>query len=201
MTIDLGLVSLQALFLSLYGVNGVVQSIADKKTLWVAVFATYLGVAISCIFGGDYVKSNIQLLLFLLLVLNYFLHLLFSPSLRWAHTLIFSAITFMAYGLLYFLWESPVVWATTPLVFVAFWGLVNKWPSWFVNVQEYFLKAGSLLTLFFVVEPLLISVQQNLKPVATIPISSIINQQSFLLLSVLIMLMIGGFFWKEKSSL
>ncbi len=70
-----------------------------------------------------------------------------------------------------------------------------------MNAQTYFLSAGTLLTILFMLEPVFVSVQQNLKPIPTIPISSIINQQNFLLLGVLLVLALGGFFWKEKSRL
>ncbi|MEM9869373.1 MAG: hypothetical protein AAF765_16875, partial [Bacteroidota bacterium] len=66
--------------------------------------------------------------------------------------------------------------------------------------QDYFLKVGTLLTLLFLLEPSVDSVQQNLKPIATIPISSIVNQQNALLLAVLIILVLGGFLWKENQS-
>ncbi|MEM0941822.1 MAG: hypothetical protein AAGI25_18845 [Bacteroidota bacterium] len=199
MTINLVLVSLQTLFLSLYGVNGIVQSIASKKRRWAAVFAILLGIAISCIFLGSYIKSNIQLLLFLLLVLDYLLRSLVFSYTRLENTLIFCAITFIAYAIMYFQWERPIVWIVAPFILVALIGLMKKWPHWFATMQEYFLKTGALLTLLFMVEPVFLSVQRNLKPIATIPITSIVNRQNCLLLSVLLLLMLGGFFWKEKS--
>ena len=94
-----------------------------------------------------------------------------------------------------------MVWVgVIPVVGLLFW-LIKKWSVWLTKVREYFLKAGTIITLFFVLEPVLISIQQNLKPIATIPISSIVNQQNFILLGVLVMLMLGGFVLKEKSRL
>ena len=108
----------------------------------------------------------------------------------------------MAYASLYFWLELREVWLAIPFVVIAIIGLINKWPDFLVGLQEYFLKAGALLTLLFLVEPVVLSsVQQNLKPVATIPTDEIINQQNFLLIGVLFVLMLAGFFWKEKSRL
>lgn len=198
MTIDFVLVCLQTIFLMLYGMNGVVQSIADDKKRWVASFAAFSVGFMFCILAESYVKSNIQLLLLLLLVLDYIFHLRGSESRGLEKTLVFAGIIFMTYASLYFQLELPVVWLAAPFIFAALIGLLNQWPGFLLNLQEYFLKAGALLTLLFLAEPVALSVQQNLKPMATIPISSIINTQNFLLLGVLLVLMLGGFFWKEK---
>lgn len=199
MIIDLVLASLQALFLSLYGINKVILSAANKKNLWIVVLVAFLGGVVSCILFGSYVKSNIQLFLFLVLMLDQLLRLLNFSSTRWENILVYCAIAFLAYALVYFRWETLFVWIVAPFVFMTFIGMIRKWPSWFTRTQSYFLKAGTLLTLLFVVEPVFISIQQNLKPIATIPISSIINQQNFLLLGVLLLFVLAGFFWKEKS--
>ncbi|MEM8965855.1 MAG: hypothetical protein AAGE93_05525 [Bacteroidota bacterium] len=199
MTIDLVLISLQILLLNLYGMNGIARSVAADKKHWIIILATFLVVAISSIFLGDLLKSNVQLLLLVLLVLGYLLPVSGFSSTQWASTLVFAIIVFMSYALVYFWWESPLVWGAVPLVFVPLFLVMNKWPNWFANGQEYFLTAGALLTVLFVAEPIFVSVQQNLKPIATIPISSIINPQNFLLLGGLLVLVLGGFFWKEKS--
>ncbi|MEM9830299.1 MAG: hypothetical protein AAF944_06655 [Bacteroidota bacterium] len=199
MTIDVVLVSLQTLFLSLYGMNGIIRSVTADKKHWIIILATFLVVVISSIFLGDLFKSNVQLLLFLLLVLDYLLSVSGFSSTQWASTLVFATIVFMSFALVSSWWESPVVWGAVLLVFVPLFLVMNKWPNWFVNRQEYFLTAGALLTVLFVMEPVFVSVQQNLKPIATIPITSIINPQNFLLLGGLLILVLGGFFWKEKS--
>ncbi|MEM9675236.1 MAG: hypothetical protein AAF992_21775 [Bacteroidota bacterium] len=199
MTIDVVLICLQALLLNLYGMNGVVQSVAVKKKRWVAVVVSFLVVVISSIFLGDLLKSNAQLLLLVLLVLDYLLPVSGFSSTQWTSTLVFATIVFMSFALVYFWWESSVVGGAVPLVFVPLFLLMNKRSNWFANRQEYFLTAGALLTLLFMAEPVVVSVQQNLKPIATIPISSIINPQNFLLLGGLLILLLGGFFWKEKS--
>ncbi|MEL7004434.1 MAG: hypothetical protein AAFN93_17110 [Bacteroidota bacterium] len=201
MTIDLILVSLQTLFLSLYGVNGLVHSTRVKKVYWVAVFATFSGLAVLYIFLAAYLEINIQLIVFILLMLNYILHLGSSTSRRLEKTLVHAGIVFVAYTLIYFKLELSVIWLIAPFVLITIAGLINQWPAFLANLQEYFLKAGALLTMLFMIEPVALSVQQNMKPVATIPVSSIINQQNFLLLGVLVVLVLVGFFWKEKSRL
>ncbi|MGD1889380.1 MAG: hypothetical protein ACFB15_02065 [Cyclobacteriaceae bacterium] len=199
MTIDVVLISLQALLLNLYGMNGIVQSVAADKKHWIIILATFLVVIISSVFWGDLLRSNAQFFLLLVLALDYLLRVSGFSSTWWENTLVLGAMTFMSYTLVYFWWASPVVWVAVPLVFAALLGLINRWPDWFTNGQEYFLTAGALLTLLFAAEPVFVSVQQNLKPIATIPISSIINPQNFLLLGGLLVLVLGGFFWKEKS--
>ncbi|MEM6845508.1 MAG: hypothetical protein AAF632_25060 [Bacteroidota bacterium] len=199
MTIDVVLLSLQTLLLSLYGLNGVVQSVAVKKKRWVAVIVSFLVVVILSIFLGDLLKSNIQRVLLLLLVMGYLLPVSGFSSTQWASTLVFANIVFMSFALVSFWWESPVVWGSVPLVLMPLFLVMNKWPDWFAKRQEYFLTAGALLTVLFIAEPVFVSVQQNLKPIATIPITSIINPQNFLLLGGLLVLVLGGFFWKEKS--
>ncbi|WP_299530228.1 hypothetical protein [Ulvibacterium sp.] len=202
MAIDLVLVGLQTVFLSLYGTNGVVESIRHKKISCVSVLITFLGIALLCIFLESYIRYNLQLLVFLLLILDYMLHLYAPDSGRLGKTVVFAGITFMAYAHLYFWLELPIIGLAAPFFYVALLGMMNKWPKFLVDLKEYFLKAGALLTLLFMVEPVaLSSIQQNLKPIATIPIAQIINRQNFWLLGALVVLMLGGFFWKEKSRL
>ena len=201
MTIDLVLISLQTLFLSLFGLNGLAQCAKDKKIYLVAVFTTFLGLAGLSIFFSDYLKSHVQLVIFLLLVVNYILHLEGPRYGKLEKILVYSSLVIMASTLLFFQFELSLIWFVAPFVFVGLILLVNKGLGFLGNQQEYFLKAGALLTLLFMIEPVALSVQQNLKPVATIPMSSIINQQNLILLGVLIVLMLLGFFWKEKSRL
>ena len=201
MTIDLVLISLQTLFLSLFGLNGLAQCAKDKKIYLVAVFTTFLGLAGLSIFFSDYLKSHVQLVIFLLLVVNYILHLEGPRYGKLEKILVYSSLVIMASTLLFFQFELSPIWFVAPFVFVGLILLVNKGLGFLGNQQEYFLKAGALLTLLFMIEPVALSVQQNLKPVATIPMSSIINQQNLILLGVLIVLMLLGFFWKEKSRL
>ena len=200
MNVELVLIGLQTLFLSLYGASGTAQFLSDKRRGWIAFTIVFLMVAFSCIFFKSQMKGSIQLILFLLLVLDYLLHSLI-PSSKWKRALISSIITFMSCSLIFLQWQNVMVWVgVIPVVGLLFW-LIKKWSVWFTKVREYFLKAGTIITLFFVLEPVLISIQQNLKPIATIPLSSIVNQQNFILLGVLVMLMLGGFVLKEKSRL
>ncbi|MEO1049567.1 MAG: hypothetical protein AAFX87_03040 [Bacteroidota bacterium] len=198
MTIDFTLVCLQTIFLMLYGMNGMVESIANDKRRWIATFAAFLMGSMFCIFLENHVKSNIQLILLLLLGLDYLIHLRVSDARSPGKTLVSALIAFMAYSSMHFQLELNMVWLVVPFFLVANIGIINKWPDFLTNLQEYFLKAGALITLLFMLEPVAISVQQNLKPVATIPISSIINTQNFLLLGALLVLVLGGFLWKEK---
>ena len=202
MTIDLVLISLQALFLCFYGVEGVTRSVNDRKVHWVAVGIGFLCCTLLCFFLRSFVKSNIQLFILLLLMLDYLFFLLSTHSRKFLETVFLAGIVFMSYASLYFRLELREVWLAVPFVVIAIIGLIHKWPDFLVGLREYFLKAGALLTLLFLVEPVVLSsVQQNLKPVATIPTDEIINQQNFLLIGVLFVLMLAGFFWKEKSRL
>mgnify|MGYP001799406592 CR=1 FL=1 len=200
MNIDLVLISLQALFITLYGVLGIIQSKSYGQRRWVIVLVTYLAVSMLCFFFPDHVKGNIQLILFFLLLLDYlFRSLVFSN--RWVRVVVLSMLLFLSYGLLYLEVENRLAWIAVPFIFGASFMCMKKWQSGFGNVQSYFLSAGTLLTILFMLEPIFISVQKNLKPIPTIPTSSIINQQNFLLLGALLVLALGGFFWKEKSRL
>ena len=200
MDIDLVLISLQALFITLYGVLGIIQSKSYGQRRWVIVLVTYLAVSMLCFFFPDHVKGNIQLILFFLLLLDYlFRSLVFSN--RWVRVVVLSMLLFLSYGLLYLEVENRLAWIAVPFIFGASFMCMKKWQSGFGNVQSYFLSAGTLLTILFMLEPIFISVQKNLKPIPTIPTSSIINQQNFLLLGALLVLALGGFFWKEKSRL
>lgn len=198
MNIDLVLGSLQAIFISLYGVVGIVRSDTHRKKRWVAVVLTYLAVTILCLSFRDDVKGNIQLILFLLLLLDYLFRLL-GFSLKPKRLLIDCALTFLSGYLLSFEVENMLAWAAALLVSGVSFVLVKKWKDWFVDAQAYFQRAGTLLTVLFMLEPLFSGIQQNLKPIAAIPITSIVNQQNFLLLGALLALVLGGFFWKEKS--
>ncbi|MEO0552371.1 MAG: hypothetical protein AAF149_04160 [Bacteroidota bacterium] len=200
MNIDLVLISLQALFITLYGVFGIIQSKSYGQRRWVVVSVSYLAVSMLCFFFPDHVKGNIQLILFFLLLLDYlFRSLVFSN--RWVRVVLLSMLLFLSYGLLYLEVENRLAWIAVPFIFGASFMCMKKWQSGFGNVQSYFLSAGTLLTILFMLEPIFISVQKNLKPIPTIPTSSIINQQNFLLLGALLVLALGGFFWKEKSRL
>ncbi|MEM9390995.1 MAG: hypothetical protein AAGA02_11005 [Bacteroidota bacterium] len=200
MNIDLVLISLQALFISLYGVIGIVQSKSYGQRRWVVVLVTYMAVTMLCFFFRDYVKGNIQLTLLCLLLLDYlFQSLAFSR--KWMRIVVVSTLAFLGYGLLYFQVELMLLWLPALVVFGISFMLIRRHENWFTNAQTYFLRAGTLLTVLFTLEPVFISVQQNLKPIPTIPISSIINQHNFLLLGALLVLVLGGFFWKEKSRL
>ncbi|MEM1340645.1 MAG: hypothetical protein AAGF96_23010 [Bacteroidota bacterium] len=200
MTIDFVLVSLQTLFLCLYGAQDITSLVSDRKVYWLVVATVFFCSTLACIYFGSFIKNNAQLIIFLLLLPNYLLHLGGADFGKLLKTVILAGITFMAYASLYLRLELPEGWLIIPFVFVALIGMTNKWLGFLVKLQEYFLKAGTLLTLLFMVEPIVLgSVQQNLKPVATIPLTEIINQQNFLLLGALIALMLAGFFWKEKS--
>lgn len=198
MTIDLVLICLQTFFLSLYGVGGLVDSKAERNVHWGTVFLCLLAGLLVCIFLESPVKSNLQFVLLLLLALDYLLSLRGFGSQSLGKLLVFSGIAFMAYTSLYFQLALPVVWLATAFVLVVLIGLIKKWPAFLLGFQGYFLRVGTLLTLLFMAEPAILSVQQNLKPTATIPTSSIINQPNLLLLGGLLVLVLGGFFWKEK---
>ncbi|MEM8894395.1 MAG: hypothetical protein AAGC88_07450, partial [Bacteroidota bacterium] len=92
-----------------------------------------------------------------------------------------------------------LIWIAVILVFGVSFMLIKKWEGWFTRTQDFFLSAGLLLTALFMLEPVFVSIQQNLKPIPTIPISSIINQQNFLLMGGLLALALGGFVWQERS--
>ena len=202
MTIDLVLISLQTLFLSLFGMNGLAQFKKDKQVYLALVLVALLGLAGLSIFFSDYLKSHVQLVIFLLLVVNYILHLEGPGYRKLEKILVYSSIVFMAFTLTFFQLELSLIWFVAPFVFVGLMILlINNRLGFLGSFQEYFLKAGALLTLLFMIEPVALSGQQNLKPVATIPMSSIINQQNLILLGGLIVLMLVGFFWKEKSRL
>ena len=200
MNIDLVVISLQAIFISLYGVIGTIQPKSYGKRRWAMVLLTYLALTTLYFFFQHYIKENIHLILFFLLFLDYLFQSFFL-SMKWMRVLLVSTLAFLSYGLLYFQVQIMLLWLVAPLVFGISFLLIKRYEDWFMNAQTYFLSAGTLLTILFMLEPVFVSVQQNLKPIPTIPISSIINQQNFLLLGVLLVLALGGFFWKEKSRL
>ncbi len=198
MTIDFVLVCLQTLILGLYGMNGAVPTTGSKKVRWIAAYASFTGLLICFLFLETYIKNNIQILLLLLLLLNYLLHLGRSSLGEIVKITVFTSITFIAYASLYFQLSLSVPWLTIPFVLLTLVMCLNKWPDFLHSFQEYFLKVGTLLTLLIIAEPVALSIQKNLKPIATIPLSSVINQHNILLLSILLGLMLGGFFWKER---
>lgn len=198
MNLDWVLIGLQVLFITLYGAIGIIQSKPFEKNRWMTVIATYLTVSLLCIYSGDEFSGNIQLIVFLFLLLASMLQLIVFHSLL-TRSLISGTLAFLGFGLLYFRMENWVVWLMAPLVFSIFFVTVKKWQDWFVQVQTYFLRASMLVTVLYLLEPVFMSIQKNLKPIPTIPVSSIINQQNFLLLAVLAVFVLGGFFWKEKS--
>ena len=198
MTIDSVLLCLQAVLLGLYGINGVAQTAACKTAQWIAAFISLLGFLIGCIFLESYVKSNIQLLLLFLLVINYILHFGGFKIGNIAKTVIYTGIVFQAYALLYFQLELTEAWLIIPFIVFAIAALLQRRLDILHSYQEYFLKAGVLLTVLFMIDPVVLSIQKNMKPIATIPMSSVVNQQTILLLGVLMGLALGGFLWKEK---
>lgn len=200
MNIDLILVYLQAIFICLYGVVGFIQSKYIEKSRWLVLLFSYVTLTALGFFFLDQVKENLQLILFLLLAVSFTFATLGFSSPR-AKLFLTSVLFFLSCGLLYFQFENTLLWISTPVAFVVLFIVVNRWKGLLEAARAYFLRAGMLVTVLFMLEPMFVSVQQNLKPVPTIPISSIINQHNFLLLGILILLMLGGFFWKEKSSL
>ncbi len=198
MTIDLVLACLQTLFLSLYGMGRLTSAEVAKMPRTVVIVVIFsVGIA-TCYLVEGLVSSNIQLTLLLVLALNYLLSLRSDDGSNLVKLAVSSGITLIAYLPLYFQLNLSLVWLAIPLVLAVTVGLLNSWTKYLANFQEYFLKAGTLITLLFMAEPVILSIQQNLKPVATIPLSSIINQENLLLLGGLLVLVIGGFIWKEK---
>ena len=206
MKIDLILVSLQSTFLILYGVNGIVQSgiirsrpyLKGELLLFTAIL---LGVAMASILFKDLFTRYINLLLLGLLALDYLMSVLNTSVTRWQRMLVFGTVVSLACTLQYLQWDHLGIWIGCPLIIFTVFVWTDKWSPWFTGNQTYFWKSGNLLTLFFLLEPVLQSIQQNLKPISTIPIDNIINAQNLVLLGVLILLTIGGFLWKENQDL
>ena len=198
MTIDLALVSLQTLFLSLYGLLEIALPKAGKTRKWIPFSLTCLAVILLCIGLPDELSSSIQLLLFVLLGLNYLISVM-GTSLGLLRLVLQSLVVALSIGLLYLQIGHWAVWLALPLLIGGSIALSGHYHNQIQTASAYFLRAGSLLTLLFLLEPLFLSIQQNLKPIPTIPIASIINQHSLLLLGLLAVLVLGGFIWKEKS--
>lgn len=200
MTIDVILLGLQTFFLGVYAFSGILRSIRKKKTHWFVVLGTFSGLAVLCFFGENFIEAHVQIIILALLVLNYISFLFDLDEERLEKTIGLAGLVFMAYAPFYLGLELPQVWMAGPFIFMLFFGLISIRFDFLKGSQDYFLKVGTLLTLLFLLEPSVDSVQQNLKPIATIPISSIVNQQNALLLAVLIILVLGGFLWKENQS-
>lgn len=198
MNIDLILICLQVIFICLYGVVEFVQSKSVGKSRWLVLLFSYAAMTSLGFFFPDQAKGNLQLILFLLLMVAFTFATLGFSSPR-VKLFLTSAMFFSSVGLFYFRIENTLLWISTPMTFGVLFIVVKKWKDLFEGAREYFLRAGMLITLFFMVEPVFVSIQQNLKPVPTIPTSSIINQQNFLLLGILVLLVLGGYLWKEKS--
>jgi len=197
MNIDLVLIGLQVIFISLYGVTEVVESKLTGKSRWLSVLSSYLAVCLLGFFFPEQMKENIQLVLFVLLLLVVALEVLAVP-LSTGRLFLASILTILSYGLIYLQVENMGLWLVTPLLFGATFLLVEKWRNRFSEALPFLLRAPMLLTVLLMLEPMFLGIQQNLKPVPTIPINSIINQQNFLLLGALVLLVVSGFFWKEK---
>ncbi|MEL6557939.1 MAG: hypothetical protein AAFQ94_07135 [Bacteroidota bacterium] len=198
MTIDHVLIGLQALLLGLHGITGVVYESMHKKTRWIVACVVFLVFAISCIWLEDYVRNNIQLLLIMLLGSHFLLYIGGFSAGKSLKIAIAAGIAFAAYALLYLHLQLTVAWLVVPFILICLIGLLHKQFNFLLKFQDYALKAGVLLTLFFMVEPVVLEIQKNLKPIATIPLASVINQQNILLLAALMVLTLGGFLWKEK---
>ncbi|MEM8907841.1 MAG: hypothetical protein AAGD05_08350 [Bacteroidota bacterium] len=199
MSIDLTLIILQALFLSLYGTTGMVEAVGKKKERWSIVLVPFLTIAFVSVSLGGIVKGKSQPILLFLLVLDYGIRFRSSDAIPLLKTFVSATIFFLAFVTFYFWWGTPLLWGVVLLVFAIIAGLSNKWPKALIRRMAYFQKSAVVITLFFLMEPSIVSVQQNLKPVATVPITSIINEQNFLLLAVLAIFLLIGFFWNEKS--
>lgn len=201
MTIDLVLIYVQSIFLILYSLSRVIQpQPVHKKELALATLV-FLGIAIASFFAGDAIKSNLQLILLMLLALDYVISILNNSGKHWQFLPLFSAIITLSYFLIYLHWDHILIRIASAVLIVVLFGLIKKWPKWFKNNQIYFRKSGTLLTLFFLLEPVLQSIQQNMKPISTIPINHVLNLQSFLLVGALLLLILGGFLWKEKQDI
>lgn len=200
MTIDVVLLSLQIVLLSCYAVSGISKPLFDKKIYRIVILVICSSIVTVGYFFEHYLKSNIQLTIFLLFVLNYVIHWSSYTSKRFVKTIISVCLFWMAFALSYFGLGLSEIWLIVPFIFLILISFVRIPSKFFLNLEEFSLKVGTLLTLFFLLEPIALSVQQNLKPIATIPLSSIINQQNFFLLAGLIILVLGGFLWKEKSN-
>ena len=198
MNIDLILVCLQAIFICLHGVVEFVESKSVRKSRWLVLLFSYAALTSVGFFFPDQVKENLQLILFLLLTVVFLFETLGLSSQR-VKLFLTILLFFLSAGLLYFQFENTLVWISTPVAFGVLFLVVKKWKDLFELAREYFLRAGMLITVLFMLEPVFVSVQQNLKPVPTIPTSSIINQQNFLLLGVLVLLVLGGYLWKENQ--
>lgn len=199
MGIHLILLVLQVLLLFLYGVNGIAQSGASGSRRWIAAAISFAAIVSACLFLQDFVGQHIQLLLFLIIVLAYFVQLLAIDSSGWINPVLMSAIAFLAYSRLYFEWEYWWIWGIGLVLFIAIYWLISKQPERLDGISDYLLRAGVLLTLLFALEPVFFDIMKNLKPIPTIPVEEMINQNSLMLLGFLLLLVSGGFFWKEKS--
>ena len=198
MTIDYVLIGLQALLLGLHGITDVVYESMDKKRRWIVTCVVFQGFAISCIWLEDYARNNIQLLLIMLLGSRFLLNIAGLGAGKSLKIAIAAGITFAAYALLYFHLQLDAAWLIAPLILIFLIGLLHEQFDFLRKFQDYALKAGMLLTLLFMAEPVALEIQKNLKPIATIPLASVINQQNILLLAVLMVLTLGGFLWKER---
>ncbi|WP_462247887.1 hypothetical protein [Ekhidna sp.] len=198
MTIDLILLSFQALFLSMYGIVALMRNNGRWK-LWLLLSTFILAAILKLINKEAVLEDNIIALLFVVLILNYLVKLFINPWTVWIERFIVSCIVFFSFGLILF--QLDKIEGQGMVIFI-YWLIVwiaSKWKDSISNHQNFFLKSGTIITVFLALEPVFANILQNLKPVPTIPISSIINQQNFLLLGVFLMLLLGGFFWKEKS--
>ena len=79
--------------------------------------------------------------------------------------------------------------------------LSKKWCLLLALQKEYLIKVGTFLTVFFLLEPVLIDVQKNLKPIATIPIDFIVNEHNLFVLGGLSLLLLLGYVTNEKLKL
>ncbi|MEM9142775.1 MAG: hypothetical protein AAGA86_07285 [Bacteroidota bacterium] len=171
-----------------------------NKASWIAVFATFLGFSLLCLFWKGLIQNHVQHIILSLLALDYIFQVQNPDDNSFKTVTGYAGISFMAFTATYFRLELSKFWLILPFVVVTLLFLVNRWPSLIRNQHAYFCKAGTLLTLLLMAEPIALGVQQNLKPIATIPIDSIFNQRNFVLLGVLLLLVLGGFLWKETRT-
>jgi|GEM_PF-4848159 len=199
MEISVVLLCIQSILLVLYGVPVALKPQAEYQRTPMLGALVFLVVAVVSVAFAENLRGIIYAVLFALLLVDYTLGVLAVKRLVWAPALVGSTIVAVGGILPYYHWQHWGVGLSTLGLMVMLAMLARTSPKILSRHQDFFRKSGTLLTFFFLVEPTLISVQQNVKPVATIPIDTLAVPQSLTVLGVLLVLVLGGFLWKKNK--
>ncbi|WP_162555969.1 hypothetical protein [Reichenbachiella versicolor] len=200
MEIELVLIGIQVSFLSLCGGISLEKSTKQRKNLWLIMTCLPISVSVQHFLPQD-LNLPYQLLLLALLVISYFQDVLDLKNGEWKSIVIQALILMICGHILSSSLPNLAISLSLSIILGVIIIVSIQWSSWLKSTAEYFSHVGWIITLFFVFEPTVISIQQNLKPIATIPFDSIFNQESLLLFSGLLVLIIGGYVWNEKTNL